>query len=176
VLRLQRRLVSKRTGEVWCGSAITHARAHYATHLSASFAASTPLTRLAQTLTWPRDGYLASMLLIPRRNVEAACSRQEVGLMSTTVRNLGLATTGESSGAARSWTAGVFQFVHARPGITAIALSTVYLIVVAALSALFAMSMVATPIGAAVIVLFATLVVIFTAVGIWVLLPERGNG
>ena len=100
-----------------------------------------------------------------------------MGLLSTTTRNLGLTAVGEpltrGRSAPKGWRSafGFLTVAAARAGLTAISLSIVYLLALTAMAMVLATSMLNTAIGAAVAAVFAALVLVFVAVGIYVVIP-----
>ena len=101
--------------------------------------------------------------------------------MSTTVRNLRLATQGEPISRRRSaptpssrhGLAALEHWVAAKPAVACLSLTVAYLVALAALIGVLAASALNTLLGAAVLVLFAAIVVVYLAVGIYTLIPER---
>ena|SRR5579864_2331325 len=104
--------------------------------------------------------------------------------MSTTIRSSRLATRGEplSRGrpaAGQTWWAGGAQFLRwaaARPGATCLVLSLIYVATLAGLVAVLMAAALNTPIGIAVLVLFAAEVLVFAALAVYAVIPERKPG
>jgi len=102
--------------------------------------------------------------------------------MSTTTRHLGLTGFGEPLARGRAvpkrWRTafGFLTLAKARPGLTAIGLAVVYLLALTALAMVLVASMLNTGIGVAVVLVFTALMLLFTTIGVYVVLPEREVG
>jgi len=104
--------------------------------------------------------------------------------MSTTMRNAGLVTRGEPlsrdrSTTGRPWWGGVVQFLRwaaARPTLTVVTLTLVYLATLAALVAVLAASAAQTIIGTAVLALYAAEVLVYVAIAVYIVIPEQRPG
>jgi hypothetical protein len=100
--------------------------------------------------------------------------------MSTTMRITGLITRGEPLRHRAEPTAGIWQrivgflgWAAARPTLTAASLVLVYLATLGALVAVLMASAVGTLVGTAVLVLFAAELLVFLAIAVYVVIPER---
>jgi hypothetical protein len=85
--------------------------------------------------------------------------------MSTAMRTVPLQTH------RAPFSADLLHWAAARPALTCIGLTLVYLLTVAALVAVLSAAALATPIGIAVAVVFAMEVIAFTAIGIYTVRP-----
>jgi hypothetical protein len=97
------------------------------------------------------------------------------------MRNLRLATPGEPISRRKSapthwWISGVAaveRWAEAKPASAALTLSVAYLVALVALVAVLAASALNTVLGVGVLILFAVMVVVCIAVGIYAVIPER---
>jgi Flp pilus assembly protein TadB len=101
--------------------------------------------------------------------------------MSTTMRNLRLPTQGEpisrrKSAETPSWRRSLTDLEHwaaAKPGIASLTLTIAYLVALAALVAVLAASALNSVLGMGVLVLFAAMLLICMAVGVYTIIPEH---
>ncbi len=98
--------------------------------------------------------------------------------MSTTMRNVGIAARGEALAQRRAAagphpSSGFAQWIAAHAGLICVASSALYVATVLGLTLVLSASATATPIGMAVVTLFVLEVLLFVAMAIYVMLPER---
>jgi hypothetical protein len=106
---------------------------------------------------------------------------KEVDGMATTMRNAGSVAGGEPlsrgrSAMGRPWWWGVARFLRwsaARPIVTVVTLTLVYLATLAALTAVLAASATQSIIGLAVLTLFAAEVLVYLAIAVYIVIPEK---
>ena len=102
--------------------------------------------------------------------------------MSTTMRKAGVIARGEPlsrgrSAMGRPWWRGVARFLRwaaSRPLLTVVTLTLVNLATLAALIAVLVASATQSTIGIAVMTLFAAEVLVFLAIAVYIVIPEKG--
>ena len=87
--------------------------------------------------------------------------------MSTAMRTASLGRRREP------FSSGILRWAAARPALASITLTLVYVVTIAALVAVLSADALLTPVGFAVLVLFAAEVLAFTAIAAYTLMPER---